>query len=126
MPATENQLGTFLRTRRSRLDAKACGLATSRRRTPGLRREEVAERAGISAKWYTFLEQGRGGPPSLDVLARLSRALELTGAEREHLFHLVAPVRAARDDDGGRGVSPGLQRLLDTMELIPAFVKTAT
>jgi nucleoside-diphosphate-sugar epimerase/transcriptional regulator with XRE-family HTH domain len=119
----EGSLGAFLRTRRSRLDAAECGLAAARRRTPGLRREEVAERAGISAKWYTFLEQGRGGAPSAAVLDRLSRALELTVAEREHLFDLAKPrPRAGEMAD----VPPTLQRLLDAMELLPAFVKSPT
>jgi transcriptional regulator with XRE-family HTH domain len=54
--------------------------------TPGLRREEVAQRAHVSATWYTWLEQGRGGPPSADVLERIAHALMLTEAEREHLI----------------------------------------
>lgn len=120
----ENLLGTFLKARRARLDPAACGLRAARRRTPGLRREEVAERADISAKWYTFLEQGRGGAPSTEVLDRLSGALVLTGAEREHLFRLAQP----RPKEACRGpaatVSPSLQRLLDALEL-PAFVKTS-
>lgn len=89
-------------------------------------REEVAGRACISAKWYTFLEQGRGGPPSAEVLERLSRALELTGAEREHLFHLVGPYRQTDGNGSAESVTPALRRLLDAMEFIPAFVKTPT
>ncbi|MFX5660633.1 helix-turn-helix transcriptional regulator, partial [Acinetobacter baumannii] len=65
------------------------GITPSRRRTPGLRREEVAQRANVSATWYTWLEQGRGGAPSADVLNRLARALLLTEAEREHMFLLA-------------------------------------
>ena len=61
-------------------------MPAERRRTPGLRREEVAQRANISPTWYTWLEQGRGGAPSADVLDRISRALMLTDVEREHLF----------------------------------------
>src|ERR1700685_3408163 len=84
-----SELGTYLRDRRTKLDPVAFGFSSSRRRTPGLRREEVAQRANVSATWYTWLEQGRGGAPSADVLERLSRALELTPVEREHLFLLA-------------------------------------
>ena len=83
-----NQLGNYLRDRRAKLDPTAFGLARKRRRTPGLRREEVAQRAHISPTWYTWLEQGRGGAPSADVLDRIARALMLTDTEREHLFLL--------------------------------------
>src|ERR1700761_4380771 len=82
-------LGTYLRDRRAKLDPAALGLSLQRRRTPGLRREEVAQRANVSATWYTWLEQGRGGAPSADVLNRLSSALLLTDIEREHLFLLA-------------------------------------
>src|ERR1700742_1892864 len=86
--ATENLLGTYLKDRRAKLDPIALGFPPERRRTPGLRREEVAQRANISATWYTWLEQGRGGSPSADVLDRIARALMLTELEREHLFLL--------------------------------------
>ena len=90
MPAlSDNLLGTYLRDRRHRLDPAAFGLAGSRRRTPGLRREEVAQRANISPTWYTWLEQGRGGAPSADVLNRIAGGLMLTEPEREHLFMLA-------------------------------------
>ncbi|HEX4297520.1 MAG TPA: helix-turn-helix transcriptional regulator, partial [Devosia sp.] len=85
----ENMLGTYLRDRRVRLDPSAFGFPLSRRRTPGLRREEVAQRANVSSTWYTWLEQGRGGAPSADVLDRISRALMLTEVEREHIFLLA-------------------------------------
>lgn len=81
-------LAAYLKHRRSRLDPTALGFSATRRRTPGLRREEVAQRANISATWYTWLEQGRGGAPSADVLDRISRALLLTEVEREHVFML--------------------------------------
>ena len=84
--SSENLLGTYLKDRRTRLDAAAFGFGGSRRRTPGLRREEVAQRANISPTWYTWLEQGRGGAPSADVLDRIAAALMLTDVEREHLF----------------------------------------
>src|SRR5271167_4607674 len=84
----DNPLGAYLRDRRAKLDPAAFGLPMMRRRTPGLRREEVAQRANVSATWYTWLEQGRGGAPSADVLDRISRAMMLTDAEREHLYLL--------------------------------------
>src|SRR5258707_3315765 len=86
--AADNQFGSYLKDRRAKLDPAAFGFPLTRRRTPGLRREEVAQRANVSATWYTWLEQGRGGPPSAEVLDRIGRALMLTDAEREHLFLL--------------------------------------
>ena len=86
--ADTSSLGTYLRDRRVRMDPFALGLSSARRRTPGLRREEVALRANISATWYTWLEQGRGGAPSAEVLHRISDALMLTDVEREHAFIL--------------------------------------
>jgi len=79
-------LGRFLRDRRAKLDPASFGFSSARRRTPGLRREEVAQRANISSAWYGCLEQGRGGAPSADVLDNLAKALLLTDAERENLF----------------------------------------
>ena len=67
----DNLLGTYLMDRRTRLDPASFGLSATRRRTPGLRREEVAQRACVSATWYTWLEQGRGGAPSAAVLNRM-------------------------------------------------------
>ena len=84
----ERLLGSYLKDRRTKLDPAAFGFPASRRRTPGLRREEVAARANISPTWYTWLEQGRGGAPSADVLDRISRALMLTDVEREHIYML--------------------------------------
>lgn len=119
-----NRFGSFLRDRRERLDAAALGLG-GRRRTPGLRREEVAQRAHISTTWYTWLEQGRGGAPSPRVLDSLAEALMMTEAEREHLF-LVAIGRPPKAHAPGReGISPRLQRLLDAMTMIPATVATS-
>jgi len=121
-----NILGTYLRDRRTRLDPAAFGFAHGRRRTPGLRREEVAQRANISPTWYTWLEQGRGGAPSADVLDRIATGLMLTDPEREHLFMLglgrPPEVRYKPVD----GVTPRLQRLLDALEVSPAIIKTAT
>lgn len=118
--------GTFLRERRTRLDPSALGIAGGRRRTAGLRREEVAQRALISTTWYSWLEQGRGGAPSAQVVERLAAALMLTTAEREHLFllGLGRPPEARYRPPGG--ITPRLQRVLDGMELCPAMVRTAT
>jgi transcriptional regulator with XRE-family HTH domain len=122
----ENPLGAYLRDRRAKLDANALGFSGPRRRTPGLRREEVAQRAHISATWYTWLEQGRGGAPSADVLDRIARALMLTEVEREHLFLLGlgrAPDVRYRETEG---VTPRLQRVLDALSPSPALIKTPT
>src|SRR3569833_1966574 len=121
-----NSLGIYLRDRRAKLDPTAFGYQLQRRRTPGLRREEVAQRANVSATWYTWLEQGRGGAPSADVLERIARALMLTEAEREHLFllGLGRPPEARYRGDGG--VTPRLQRVLDALDPTPALIRTAT
>ena len=124
--ADSNSLGAYLRNRRTKLDPASFGFSTSRRRTSGLRREEVAQRANISATWYTWLEQGRGGAPSADVLDRLSRALALTEIEREHLFLVglgrLPEVHYRRSDQ----ITPRLQRLLDALSHSPAIIKTVT
>src|ERR1700759_5138227 len=126
MPGTNgNQLGIYLKDRRAKLDPAALGFPMSRRRTPGLRREEVAQRANVSATWYTWLEQGRGGAPSADVLNRIARALLMTEVEREHLF-LLAHGRAPEVRyQSVEGVTPRLQRVLDALTLSPALVKTS-
>jgi transcriptional regulator with XRE-family HTH domain len=127
LPADDNPLGTFLRDRRTRLDPASLGLPLVRRRTPGLRREEVAQRANVSSTWYTWLEQGRGGAPSTEVLERIAGALMLTQIEREHLFLLAQnrPPEIRYPQDEG-GVTPRLQRVLDALELSPALVRTLT
>jgi transcriptional regulator with XRE-family HTH domain len=86
----------------------------------------VAQRANISPTWYTWLEQGRGGSPSADVLDRIARALMLTELEREHLFLLGLghPPEAHYKKD--EGVTPRLQRVLDALEPSPALIRTAT
>ena len=117
-------LGGFLRDRRSRLRPEPG--AEGRRRTPGLRREEIATRAGVSVTWYTWLEQGRGGVPSNEVLEQLARALELDAAGREVLF-LIAQQRLPPPTPGPPPkVTRSLQRVLDSMPASPAFVKTTT
>jgi len=119
-----NPLGTYLKDRRTRLDPAAFGFATGRRRTPGLRREEVAQRASISPTWYAWLEQGRGGAPSADVLERIAKGLMLTEPEREHLFMLGLGHPPEVRYKAAEGVSPRLQRVLDALEVSPAIVKT--
>ena len=121
---SDNKLGKYLRERRMKLDPAAFGLQVKRRRTPGLRREEVAQRAYISPTWYTWLEQGRGGAPSSDVLDRIAGALMLTDVEREHLFLLglgrPPEVRYQKSE-----VTPRLQRVLDALDPCPAIIRTA-
>src|SRR6202789_2144531 len=121
-----NPLGTYLKDRRAKLDPAALGFPAGRRRTAGLRREEVAQRANISPTWYTWLEQGRGGAPSADVLDRIARALMLTDVEREHLFllGLGRPLDARYRKN--EGVTPRLQRVLDALDPSPALLRTAT
>jgi transcriptional regulator with XRE-family HTH domain len=126
LAANDNRLGTYLKDRRAKLDPAAFGLPLKRRRTPGLRREEVAQRAHVSATWYTWLEQGRGGAPSADVLDRIARALMLTDVEREHLFLIALGRPPEVRYQASEGVTPRLQRLLDALELSPAIVKTPT
>jgi transcriptional regulator with XRE-family HTH domain len=115
-------LADFLRTRREALHPEDVGLPRGpRRRTPGLRREEVAHLSGMSADYYARLEQGRGPQPSEPMLAALARGLRLTAAERDHLFRLAghhAPPRAPVTDH----VAPGLLRILDRLQDTPAEV----
>ena len=119
-------LGEYLKNRRTKLDPASFGLAGGRRRTLGLRREEVAQRANISATWYTWLEQGRGGRASADVLDRIARALTLTDVEREHLFLLGLGRPPQVQYRGSDPITPRLQRLLDTLSYSPAIVRTPT
>ena len=125
-PIRDNPLGSYLKDRRARLDPTALGLGGARRRTPGLRREEVAQRASISTTWYTWLEQGRGGAPSAEVAERIARALMLTGAEREHLFLLALGRPPAPHHAPQAGISPRIGRVLDALSASPAFIKTAS
>jgi len=127
MPSmSDNPLGTYLKDRRTRLDPVALGYPAARRRTPGLRREEVAQRAAVSPTWYTFLEQGRGGPPSSEALERIARALMLSSVEREHLFLLAQNRPPEVRYQENESISPRLQRVLDALEFSPALVRTAT
>ena len=93
---SRNELGDFLRSRRAKLSPEALGLRKERRRTPGLRREEIAERAGIGVDWYIRLEQGRSVTPSLATVDALAKALCLSKAEHMHLRALAKnPHRSA-------------------------------
>lgn len=115
-----SELGDFLRARRAALSPEAVGLpAGRRRRTPGLRREEVAERAGIGVDWYVRLEQGRSVTPSLTTVEALARALRLPEVERAHL-HALARGGEARIHR--RRVAPdNLRRILEHLDQ-PAYV----
>lgn len=124
--AAEKQLGTYLKDRRAKLDPASFGFSLTRRRTPGLRREEVAQRANVSATWYTWLEQGRGGAPSADVLDRISGALMLMDVEREHLYLLALGRPPEVRYQAAETVTPRLQRVLDGLHLSPAYVKNST
>ncbi|WP_143264418.1 helix-turn-helix domain-containing protein, partial [Amycolatopsis kentuckyensis] len=116
------ELGAFLRSRRERLAPADAGLpATGRRRTPGLRREELALLAGISATWLTYLEQGRDVRPSGQVLDALARALRLTGDEREHL-HRLAGGGATPGESGGEEAAPEVAGVPALLGANPAYV----
>ncbi|QKN81849.1 helix-turn-helix transcriptional regulator [Scandinavium goeteborgense] len=122
---SDNPLGDFLRARRLRLDPASFGFVPGRRRTPGLRREEVAQLASISPTWYTWLEQGRGGAPSREVLNRIAGGLRLTSPERDHLFILAFGHPPENRLNASDTMTPRLQRVLDSFS-IPAIIKTAT
>ncbi|GAA5118413.1 helix-turn-helix transcriptional regulator [Pseudonocardia adelaidensis] len=118
-------MAEFLRSRRARITPSDVGLpAGRRRRTPGLRREEVAQLAFISTEYYTRLEQARGPNPSREVLAGLARALRLSDAERDHLHHL-AGVLPARPPGPPRDVRPSLLDLVRRLPLAAATVNSA-
>lgn len=117
------ELGDFLRTRRARLAPEDVGLPRgSRRRAPGLRRAEVAQLAGVSVDWYTWLEQGRPITVSTQVLESLVQALHMNESERTHLFFLAHQQPPPERATGPETVSPTLQHFLDQQTLSPAFV----
>ncbi|MQY34316.1 hypothetical protein SRB17_22820 [Streptomyces sp. RB17] len=119
------ELAAFLKSRRDRVRPADVGLpAGPRRRVPGLRREEVAQLAGLSADYYTELERGRGAQPSAQVLAALARALRLGGDERDHLFHLADRPLPAEAFGPTALVQPALLGLLDRLSTTPAQVIT--
>jgi len=122
------ELAAFLRARRARLSPRQAGLpeagAPGRRRTPGLRRQEVAQLAGMSVDYYIRLEQGRGPHPSRQVLSALARALMLTAHERDYLFRMAGE-SAPPPAGPSRRVTPGIRYLLDSMPQTPAYVVDA-
>lgn len=120
------ELATFLRGRRERISPADVGLpAGQRRRTPGLRREEVAQLAYISTEYYTRLEQARGPHPSREVLGGLARALRLSDAERDYLHHL-AGLPPGPPPGPPREVRPSVRLMLDRLPQAAAFVTSAT
>lgn len=121
----KHELGRFLRSRRERLRPQDVGLPSGpRRRTPGLRREEIAVLAHISTEYYVRLEQGRAPRPSGAVLAGIAGALRLTDAESDHL-HVLAATAPIRTGLHRRDVRPSILALLERLPLTAAFVTSA-
>jgi transcriptional regulator with XRE-family HTH domain len=118
------EFAAFLRARRERLDPAELGLPSlGQRRTPGLRREEVAQLAGVSVDYYVRLEQGRDLRPSVAVLEALARALQLAAPERDHLFRLGRTTpEPRRSTPGAERVRPVTRRLLELVDPAPAAV----
>src|SRR5690348_8641526 len=126
-----NELGDFLRTRRARLRPGEVGLPSGpgTRRTPGLRREEIAALAGLSIDYYIRLEQGKESNPSGPILDGLARALHLDDEEHAHLYALAnrAAGRTVRGPArASRVIRPGIRQLLETVRPCPAYVITRT
>ncbi|HET6708441.1 helix-turn-helix transcriptional regulator [Amycolatopsis sp.] len=120
------ELSEFLRTRRALLKPADVGLPDygTRRRVPGLRREELAQAAGVSVSYYTHLEQGNSANVSVEVLEAIATALKLTDTERTYLTQLVKPTRRAAGKPAPRTqqLRPAVQQLLDAMTDVPAYV----
>ncbi|MFF1542974.1 helix-turn-helix domain-containing protein [Streptomyces sp. NPDC058291] len=118
------ELSEFLRTRRARLKPEDVGLPAfgRHRRVPGLRREELAQLAGVSVAYYTRLEQGNGRNVSAEVLDAIARALRLTDAEHAHLTHLAKPKQKKKQTARSPQARPALRQLLDVMDAVPAYV----
>lgn len=120
------EFGAFLRSRRERLTPDQVGLPNGgRRRTPGLRREEVAQLASIGVTWYTWLEQGRNINASVDVLEAVARSLQLDRSERVHLFTLAGATPDAGSADESYAVSAPVLAILDQLVPFPAAVQNA-
>jgi transcriptional regulator with XRE-family HTH domain len=118
-----SEIGAFLRSRRERLTPAEVGLPNGfRRRTPGLRRDEVAQLAGIGATWYTWLEQGREVRASTEVLTALADALKLDPVERRHLFVLSDRPPPQTLPIGPELIESALQRMLDGLADQPAYI----
>lgn len=119
------ELAAFLRARRARVSPRDAGLpAMGQRRTPGLRRQEVAQLAGMSVDYYIRLEQGRGPQPSRQVLSALARALLLTADQRDYLFRMAGQA-PPRPPGPSREITPGIRHLLNGMPATPAYVVDA-
>lgn len=117
------ELADFLRSRRERLSPENVGLPEGRRRrTPGLRREEVALLAGVGTTWYTWLEQAREVRPSAEVLSAIARALRLDADEQRHLFQLSDRPPPGLRPCGPEAVPEALRRMLESMAGQPAYV----
>ncbi|MFJ8107083.1 helix-turn-helix domain-containing protein [Streptomyces sp. NPDC096132] len=118
------ELSEFLRTRRARLKPEDVGLPDfgRHRRVPGLRREELAQLAGVSVAYYTRLEQGNGRNVSAEVLDSIARALRLTDAEHAHLTHLAKPKHKKKQTARPQQVRASLRQLLGTMDGVPAYI----
>ena len=126
MTMDRQQLAEFLRTRREALRPEDVGLPRGpRRRTSGLRREEVAALSGVSADYYSRIEQRRGPVPSVQVLGAIARGLQLPLAERDRLVELAGHVvpRRGPDGDGADQINAGLTRILDGLADTPAQVE---
>ncbi|MFI7049156.1 helix-turn-helix transcriptional regulator [Streptosporangium sandarakinum] len=126
MSSNRDEIRDFLISRRARITPQQAGLAPgSRRRVPGLRREEVAVLAGVSTDWYTRLEKGHISGVSTDVLDAVARALQLDEAERSHLLDLARAAEPGRRPVRRPAVKvrPGLQRMLDAMTDAPAIIR---
>ena len=122
--SSRSELADLLRSRRHRLTPADVGLpAGTRRRTAGLRREEVAQLAGVSATYYTFLEQGRDVRPSRQVVAALAGALRLSSAERAHLFQLAGITVTADDQAQAETVPPVVSAMIARLDPVPAYLK---
>ncbi len=125
MDTQRRQLIDFLKGCRARLTPADVGLPdTRRRRTPGLRREDVASLAGVSVTWYTWLEQGRGIHASAEVLERICATLRMSADERQYLFALVQHRPPPPTTDQAEEVSPSLERMLRAIG-VPALVMTS-
>ncbi|MFG2437106.1 helix-turn-helix domain-containing protein [Streptomyces sp. NPDC048508] len=119
------ELSEFLRTRRARLKPQDVGMPDfgRHRRVPGLRREELAQLAGVSVAYYTRLEQGNGRNVSAEVLDSIARALRLSDAEHNHLTHLAKPRQHKKKQTARtQQVRGALRQLLDTMDGVPAYI----
>ncbi|MBB3085874.1 helix-turn-helix transcriptional regulator [Geodermatophilus sabuli] len=125
-PSARRELAEFLRSRRRQVDPRQAGLPTGgARRTPGLRREEVALLSGVSHTWYTWLEQGREIRPSRQVVEALARTLRMSPAEREYVLRLAGHA-GTTPEAAAHGMPAHVQRLVDALGSSPAYVITAS